>query len=62
MPENREKGLNMGRMKYFKDCDVVVSEREETKTEALPYPINTNAKLSQEDIEYLENCVILDWL
>lgn len=60
MPENREKGLNTGRMKYFKDCDVVVSEREETKTEALPYPINTNAKLSQEDIEYLVDKYIED--
>lgn len=60
MPENREKGLNMGRMKYFQDCDVVVTEKENPVTEALPYPINTDVKLSQAEIEQLVDKYIED--
>lgn len=60
MPENREKGLNMGRMKYFQDCDVVVTEKDDIRTEALPYPINTDAKLSQAEIEQLVDKYVED--
>ena len=60
MPENREKGLNMGRTKYFQDCDVVVTEKEDPRTEILPYPLNTDAKLSQAEIEQLVDKYVED--
>ena len=50
----------MGRMKYFKDCDVVVTEKEGLETKPLPYPSRTGEKLSPEEIEELVEKYIQD--